>query len=150
MDDSRIQTVSLEWVKSFEFTATYDGLPERPMLLVDEAPPLGGGKGPNPAALLATAVGACLASSLVFCLRRSRVDPTDLRIRVNAHIERNEAGRFRISGIDVEIAPGVSEADANRLLRCEDLYEDFCIVTESVRHGIPVNVKIAEPQESRI
>ena len=64
---------------------------------------------------------------------------------VVAHVVRNEQGRFRIKGIDVELAPEVLESDKPRLQRCQQLFEDFCIVTESVRRGIPVNVKVVEP-----
>jgi uncharacterized OsmC-like protein len=147
MADDRIQSVSLDWMGGFEFSATFEGI-DVPPLKLDEAPPVGHGKGPNPAALLAAAVGSCLASSLVFCLNKSRVKPDDLRVRARAHITRNEAGRFRISAIDVEITPDVRDIDANRLLRCEDLYEDFCIVTESIRHGVPVTVSLAQPHEA--
>jgi hypothetical protein len=60
-------------------------------------------------------------------------------------VTRNEKGRFRISRIDVELMPEVADGDRARLVRCEQLFEDFCIVTESVRQGIPVNVSVAEP-----
>jgi hypothetical protein len=35
----------------------------------------------------------------------------------------------------------------NRLTRCEGLFEDFCIVTESLRRGIPVAVTVKTRQD---
>ena len=95
--------------------------------------------------MLAAAIGNCLAASFAFCLRKARVEPVDLTAAVVARVARNEQGRFRISGIKVELAPEVLESDRPRLERCERLFEDFCIVTESVRRGIPVDVKIVQP-----
>jgi len=39
----------------------------------------------------------------------------------------------------------VGEEDVARLERCASLFEDFCVVTESVRKGIPVNVSVTMP-----
>ena len=58
-------------------------------------------------------------------------------------VVRNEAGRLRIEGIDVDLTPCFPANDAGRFERCKTLYEDFCIVTESVRRGISVNVHLA-------
>ena len=80
-----------------------------PPIVFDEPPPLGEGSGPNAAAVLAAAIGNCLAASFAFCLRKVRVEPVDLTAAVVAHVARNEQGRFRISGIDVELAPEVLE-----------------------------------------
>ena len=81
------------------------------------------------------------------CLRKARLDVLDLTADVVTHVARNENGRFRVSSIDVELKPQLTEADAARFKRCEALFEDYCIVTESVRHGIPVNVTIDAPAE---
>jgi hypothetical protein len=67
---------------------------------------------------------------------------------VVARVTRNEQGRYRISGIDVELIPELQEDDPARLNRCERLFEDFCVVTESVRRGIPVDVKITSHAEA--
>jgi uncharacterized OsmC-like protein len=136
-------TITLE--QGFEFRATFDGASGTSVVL-DEPPPLGGGRGPNAAALLSAAVGNCLAASLLFCLRKSRATVGALTADVTTRITRNEAGRFRISGIDVALSTDVSAEDLARLGRCEDLFEDYCIVTESVRRGIPVSVSVAEPR----
>jgi uncharacterized OsmC-like protein len=134
--------VTLTLAHDFEYVAQFDSVPGAAPAILDEPKPLGSGVGPNATSLLAAAIGNCLAASLQFCLRKSHAHVEHLQAHVTAHVTRNEAGRFRISGIDVRLNPDVSQEDVNRLKRCEDLFEDFCIVTESVRHGIPVTVEV--------
>ena len=111
-------------------------------LVIDEPAPLGGEEGPNPARVLGAAVGSCLGASLLFCLRKSHVDVRALRTTVDGTIVRNERGRLRIGKLTVRLHPDVSDEDRERMTRCLALFEDFCIVTESVRHGIEVDVKV--------
>lgn len=146
MSETRDYKVSLRYSRGYEFVATFSDDEALPPIVFDEPAPLGEGAGPNAAAVLAAAVGNCLAASFAFCLRKVRLEPLDLNAEVVAHVARNAQGRFRIKGIDVELAPQVFEEDRPRLQRCEQLFEDFCIVTESVRRGIPVNVKVVEPR----
>jgi organic hydroperoxide reductase OsmC/OhrA len=110
----------------------------------DEPAPLGGGRAPNAATMLGAAVGNCLAASLAFCLRKSRVEVDGLTAHITTHVAKNDQGKFRISGIDVELAPEFDAANQAKFERCERLFEDFCIVTQSVRQGIPVNVTVKE------
>lgn len=140
--DEKVARVHLEWTKDYQFSATFPDLPGVDALALDEAPPLGQGAGPNPAALLAAAVGNCLAASLAFCLRKSRATVDHISVDAAARIVRNDAGRFRISGVDVSLSPAVSKDDLDRLTRCDGLFEDFCIVTQSVRNGIPISVSL--------
>jgi organic hydroperoxide reductase OsmC/OhrA len=125
----------------YAFTVDFgaEGIPE---LTLDEPPPLGAGRGPNAARLIAAAVGNCLAASLLFCLRRARIDVQQLRTTVEGTLVRNERGRYRIGEIRVKLSPEVAPADQDRMGRCLELFEDFCVVTESVREGIPVAVAV--------
>lgn len=143
MSDERTDHVTLRLTRGYEFIAEF-GDANAPPLLLDERPPLGDDRGPNPAALLGAAIGDCLAASLTFCLRKARVQVDGLTAQVATHVIRNEQGRFRIGSVDVELAPEVSGGDHARLARCEGLFEDFCVVTASVRQGIPVNVTVRE------
>jgi len=145
MAETRDYEVELRFMRGYEFVATFPDAGNLPPIVFDEPPPLGEGSGPNAAEVLAAAIGNCLASSFVFCLRKVRLEPIDMTASVVAHVSRNEQGRSRINGIDVELSPDVLELDGSRLERCERLFEDFCTVTESVRRGIPVNVKVVEP-----
>ena len=146
MSETRDYKVTLRFVRGYEFVATFPESEAFPPIVFDEPPPLGDGSGPNAAAVLAAAIGNCLAASFAFCLRKVRLEPVDVTANVVAHVARNDQGRFRVKGIDVELSPEVLESDHQRLQRCEQLFEDFCTVTESVRRGIPVNVTLVQPK----
>jgi uncharacterized OsmC-like protein len=141
--DSRSTSAHVQLVDGYRFTATFPDVAGAEPITLDEAAPLGTGAGPSPAALLAAAVGGCLSASLTLCLNKARLEPDAVNAHVTARMGRNDAGRLRIEAIDVELTPCLPSNDEGRFDRCKALYEDFCIVTESVRHGIPVNVRLA-------
>lgn len=130
--------------EGFRFTVDFgqDGVPD---LVVDEPPPLGEGAGPNPTRLLAAAIGDCLSASLLFCLQKRRVPVEAMQGTVEGTVVRNEAGRLRVGGLRVRLEPTVSAEHRDRIERCLDVFEDFCIVTQSVRSGIDVEVTV-EPR----
>jgi uncharacterized OsmC-like protein len=139
--------VDVEQRDRFRFDVVFDDERWSP-IVVDEPEPLGTGAGPNAARLLAAAVGNCLAASLFLCMDKARVPVRDLRARVEGVIARNDTGRYRIEALDVVVVPtlsGEGERDSPRLARCIDIFEDFCIVTQSVRDGIDVDVRV-EPE----
>jgi organic hydroperoxide reductase OsmC/OhrA len=134
-------TVTMELREGYEFAVDF-GDASHTTLLVDEPAPLGGGHGPNAARLLAAAVGNCLSASALLCLRKARIEVHGMRTVVRTSMQRNEHGRLRIGSIAVELSPVVAPDDAARIGRCLDLFEDFCIVTQSVRGGIDVDVQV--------
>lgn len=114
-----------------------------PPLLMDEPEPLGHGEGPNAARVLGAAIGNCLGASLLFCLQRSKMEVKDLRVEVAGTIERNENGRLRVAGVRARLTPGIAAGDRQAIERCLGVFEDYCIVTQSVRKGIDVQVEVA-------
>ncbi len=139
-------TVNVDQVADYEFRVSFDS-DELSPITVDENPPVGRNAGPNPSRMLAAAIGRCLRSSLLFCACKSRVDVKHLRGEVKVQTVRNESRRLRIGKIEVTIHPEIADEDRERSRRCLELFQDFCIVTESVRAGIPVDVKIANPSD---
>ena len=135
-------TLTLKRREGYAFDLTYD--PQKPVLTVDEGPPLGLAEGPSPSKLLAAAVGHCLSASLLFCLAKSRVKVDDLTTQVAVHFFRNEAGRWRIQDLDAQLTLSTPGVESSRIQRCLSLFEDFCVVTASVRQGVPVSVKIKD------
>ena len=136
-------------VRGYEFVAEFPDSPGSSAILLDEPQPLSGNRAPNAAALLGAAVGDCLATSLTSCLRKSCATVEGMTATVVTHVERNEAGKFRISGIDVELVPQVAGDAPTSLGRYEALLEDFCNVTESVRRRVPVSVSVKAREAQR-
>ena len=140
--------VSMELQDGYRFLVDFDQEGVSP-LLMDEPEPLGDGAGPNAARLLAAAVGNCLSASALYCLRRARIDVYGMQTTVEASLERNEAGRLRVKAVRVRIEPVVDESQRARMQRCVELFEDFCVVTQSVREGIDVDVAV-EPISAEV
>jgi uncharacterized OsmC-like protein len=139
-DPHDVRTVTLEHLEAFQFAADFGN--SLPLMMLDEPLPLGNGAGPDAARLLAAAVGQCLSASLLLCLQKSRVTVHDLRTEAGVTIARNDRGRLRVTGVHVGIT--VEADDLTRLERCADVFEDYCIVTASVRRAFPVSVVIAD------
>ena len=145
MSDGRF-SLTVTQREGFQFDIQFDE-PSWAPLTIDEPPPLGEGTAPNPSRILAASVGSCLAASLLFCLQKSRVPVSGVKATVDATMARNEDGRLRIGSIDVNIEPGTEGVPSKRFERCLDLFEDFCVVTQSVREGIDVNVTVDVPED---
>jgi uncharacterized OsmC-like protein len=132
-----VTTVCREERYRFRINFGSDKIPD---ILMDEPEPLGKGEYPNAGKLLAAAVGNCLCASLVFCMEKSRGEIPAVHAEVRTTLERNEKGRLRITHMSVKLFPQVP--DDPKYHRCREIFEDFCIVTQSVRKGIDVDVEV--------
>jgi organic hydroperoxide reductase OsmC/OhrA len=134
-------SLHVEQIAGFEFRVRFDKEQFAPLLL-DEPPPLGRDTAPNAARILAAAIGNCLSASLVFCLQRAKVAAPSVSADVNVEIVRNEARRLRVGKISVTLHTNLPPDDP-ALVGCLSTFEDFCVVTQSVRQGIDVAVQVA-------
>jgi len=148
MDDQQKFTINLTQQNDYRFVVDFGGAV--PDLLTDETSPLGGDSGPNPARLLGAAVANCLAASLLFSMRKFKNKPEPLSAAVTVTIKRNEQGRFRIANMEVELDLGVPQEQIVQLERIMAQFEEFCIVTQSVRSGVPVKVSVFDSVKQRL
>lgn len=134
--------VHVDQVEAFELRVSLDN-PKWGAIVTDEPPPLGKDGAPNPARLLASAIGTCLTASFLFCAQRQG----GLRLHgvtadVHVEIVRNDRKRLRVGKVSVVLhAPLPAGHEA--LSKCTPAFEDFCTVTQSIRDGIPVEVSVA-------
>lgn len=136
-------SIQVEQIDGFEFKVRFDK-EQFAELHLDEPPPLGKDSAPNAARILAAAIANCLSASLVFCMERSGLKTEGLRTEAKVQIVRNEQRRLRIGKVDVVLHPRVA-AGTEALVKCLPTFEDFCTVTQSIRHGIEVGVSV-EPE----
>ncbi len=134
-------SISIDQVQDYEFLVKLDK-PEGGGIRTDESPPLGKDAGPNPSRMLAAAIGNCLAASLMFACGKSGLKLTGVHADVNVQIKRNEKRRLRVHKVLVTIDPGLSAEEAAKAKGARDVFEDFCTVTQSIRDGIAVEVKV--------
>lgn len=140
--DTRAVT-NIELVNNYRFRVRFDD-EAKTELTMDEPRPVGEGAGPNASRVLAAAVGNCLSASLLFCLRKARVDVAAIRSTATATVARNEEGYWRIEKLDILLEPDVKTDDKSNMRRCLEIFENYCVVTGSVRKGIEVNVEVKQ------
>ncbi|MEM2572987.1 MAG: OsmC family protein [Candidatus Jordarchaeales archaeon] len=127
----------LKWHEKFKFEAKIDGFPS---LLMDEPREIGGdASGLSPLDLLAASIGGCLSAALMFCFRKARLSPKAVVVREN--------GYLRVKNVDVELNVELDSETAKKAEQCLSIFRNYCIVTESVIRGIPVNLEIKTHQK---
>jgi len=141
MSEDKSFTIELEHVEGYEFNVKFDAAVLADMR-VDESPPLGALAGPNPSRMLAVAAANCLSASLLFCLNRDDVPAGALKTEVTCSLERNDRKRLRVGRLGVRIELNEEQSASKKLGRCKELFEDFCVVTASIREGIQVDVEV--------
>ncbi|MFC6441437.1 OsmC family protein [Bowmanella sp. JS7-9] len=141
-DEQHTIDVQLTLLDGYKFEVDFG---EMGQLFTDEPPPLGKGHGPNPGKLLIASVANCLAASLMFAIRKFKEDPGKVSANVRGDMQRID-GRWRITHIQVDLKLGKTAAEMPHLQRALAQFEDFCIVTQSVRSGIDVTVNVTDKQ----
>lgn len=121
-----------------------------PVVHSDLGPPLGAGSGPSPEHFLAAAVGNCLASSLLFSLKKYHQSPEPISAVATAIEGRNEKNRLRVQGLKVTLTLGVPAAKLENLERVLGSFEDFCTVTASIREAIAVEVEVFDSEGTKL
>ena len=132
--------VTVEQVDGYELRVRFNKEGQAD-LLMDEPPPLGKDHAPNPSRILASAVVGCLSASLMFCLSRAGTKLTGMKAKAHVDLVRNDQKRLRIGKVSVTLMPPLAAGDP-ALQKCLATFEDFCTVTQSVRQGLDIDVRV--------
>lgn len=136
-------TIHLEQQENYEINVRFDW-EKAADLMMDEPPPLGGAAGPNASRLLAAAAANCMSASLLYCLSKEAPPAKSLRTEATCIMIRNQDNRLRIGHMEVRLIANDELVGSKRFDRCKELFEDFCIVSSSIREGIPIKVSVED------
>ena len=134
-------TIYMEQLEGYEFKVKFDWDSAEDVLM-DEPPPLGSRAGPNASRMLTAAAANCLSASLLYCVSKTDVSPQSLKTTAICKLVRNEKKRLRVGGMEVRLTLSGDVEQSARLKRCLGLFEDFCVVSASIRQGIPIEVTV--------
>ena len=99
--------------------------------------------GTSPAKLLALSVLSCLALSFSFCLKKENFSLSGFEGNAEVIITRNDKGFWRVKKINVEMNPKIDTPKMRkRADQCRKFFEQYCIISESLRSGFEVNVNL--------
>lgn len=99
--------------------------------------------GPNPSRLLASAVMGCMSASLLYCMGKRDQSFEGFEAEGEIITFKNEKNLWRVKEINIKMTPKTNdEAVIKRLKQCEKMFEEYCVITQSVREGITVNLEI--------
>lgn len=144
--DSKTFSVSMKLLENYLFEVDFG---EFGNIMTDEPPPLGDGEGPGPSAMLAASVANCMAASLLFALRKYKDDPGELSATVTATIARVDK-YLRVTDLKVSLTLGKAGTELPSLTKALTQFENFCTVTQSVRHGIAVSAEVFDANGERV
>ena len=141
--DERRFKVKMTHQKNYQFLsqASEDGRLHGKPYLSDEPDPVGDDTGPSTPALLGSALGHCLSASLLEALKHSHIDVLECETEAVVVVKPNVEGLPRIDRVEVTISPLLAESNP-RTKRCEEVFENYCTVTSSVKCGIEVQINV--------
>jgi organic hydroperoxide reductase OsmC/OhrA len=144
MSNEQVKTfsVSINHVERFKFLVDFEQYGE---LTTDEPEPLGNGEGPNPARLLIASIGNCLCASLLFAIEKHAKKEVAISANITGEISRVDK-YWRVTNVKVNLAVNESSHRIEHFDKILAQFENFCIVTQSVRQGIPVEVSITDSE----
>ncbi len=139
--------IELDWKKGVAFSAKARQF----TLQLDEPESFhGADTGPSAAEYLGVSIGGCLGTSFAYCAKHVdlELDAIKVTVDVEVHHEENGSGGkgpLRITGIKAGMVVTLHDNDdADVLDLCIESFKKYCVVTQSVMKGVPVDVKITK------
>jgi uncharacterized OsmC-like protein len=95
--------------------------------------------GPSPVEYFLSSIGSCMIMSFIYCLSLSRIhlNPDDFRVLVVGTLGRLD-NRLRLININVDFILK-TRSDNPKIRKCFEKFQPFCILSESIKDGIPIS-----------
>ncbi len=138
--------VKATWIENIAFRVSIKDFPE---FIMDEPKAFhGNDMGPSAGEFLLVSIAGCQGVSFMFCLQKFNIEIEEMVVHVESkmkHVWHEEYEREILNIIHINVVIDIKLAnpeDEEDLLECFEVYQKYCVVTTSIRRGIPVDVKL--------
>jgi len=132
--------VLLDYTKDLHFKASVRNFKD---FNIDEPTSFHGTNlGPSAVEYLLIGIGGCLGTTFIYCLQKNNIELETFEIVVDGKVSHTGPKTLlRLENVDVDLKFTPKEASSDvEINRCMEEFAKYCIVTNSIANGLPINV----------
>jgi len=98
--------------------------------------------GPSAVEYLLIGIGGCLGTTFIYCLQKKNIELETFEVVVDGKVSHTgPKKRLRLENVEVDLKFTPKEASSDlELNRCMKEFTKYCVVTNSITNGLPINV----------
>ncbi len=98
--------------------------------------------GPSAVEYLLIGIGGCLGTTFIYSLQKKNIELETLKVEVDGKLSHTGPKMLlRLVNVDVELKFTLKEANSEvEINKCIKEFTEYCIVTNSIADGLPINV----------
>ena len=98
--------------------------------------------GPSAVEYLLIGIGGCLGTTFIYCLQKKNIELEVFEVVVDGTLSHTGPKMLlRLVNVDVDLKFTPKEANSDvEINRCMKEFTEYCIVTNSIANGLPINV----------
>ena len=98
--------------------------------------------GPSAVEYLLIGIGGCLGTTFIYCLQKKNIELETFEVVVDGKVSHTgPKKRLRLENVDVDLKFTPKEASSDlEINRCMKEFTEYCVVTNSITNGLPINV----------
>ena len=135
-----IMKVVLNYTKDLHFKASARNFKD---LNVDEPTSFHGTNlGPSAVEYLLIGIGGCLGTTFIYCLQKRNIELESFEVEVDGKLT-HTGPKMRLRLVNVVVILKYRPKEETSIVEIEECvkeFKDFCIVTNSIANGIPIEV----------
>jgi len=136
--------VTLNYSEKLHFTASARHFND---IHIDEPESFDGtDEGPSPVEFFLIGIGGCLGSTFAYCLQKQDVEIDKLEVVVDGQLKHvGPKLSLRLVNIEAELKITTRDNDSSdKIEKCVKSFQEYCIVTNSITQGVPIDVKVSK------
>jgi putative redox protein len=136
--------ITLNYQRNQQFKATARHFND---VIIDEPESFhGDDQGPSPIEYFLIGTGSCIASSLIFCLNKNNVKFSNYEAIVEGKLKHiGPKLLLKLVKISIQIKFNIDDLTSKEKAEyCKSIFQNHCPLSDSIMHGIPIELHINE------